>query len=97
MVYFNIKTLNSVANQRLQTSFINIDVAIATFINLVKTAVLKERLNKTCREKQAKSFEPCINVYLMYLCEMTGAKQHIHKSMVYLIIQKTVKNNIKIN
>ena len=29
-----------------------------------------------------KGFGLCTNVYLMYLCEMTRAKQHIHKYMV---------------
>ena len=47
MVSFNIETLKSGANPPLQTSFIKFDVAIATFKNLVKIAVLKERLNKT--------------------------------------------------
>ena len=51
MVSFNIETLNSDANPPLQTSFIKFDVAIATFKNLLKMAVLKERLNKTDMEK----------------------------------------------
>ena len=45
---------------------------IATFKNLLKMAVLKERLNKTGMEKEG--FELSTNVYLMYLYEMTGAK-----------------------
>ena len=44
--------------------------------------VLKERLNKTDMEKVGKSFELCPNIYLMYLCEMTGAKEHIYKYQV---------------
>ena len=51
MVSFNTETLNSGANQPLQTSFIKLDVAIATFKNLLKMEVLKERLNKTDMEK----------------------------------------------
>ena len=51
MVSFNIETLNTGANPTLQTSFIKSDVAIAKFKNLLKTAVLKERLNKTDMEK----------------------------------------------
>ena len=47
MVSFNIETLNSGPNPALQTSFIKIDVPIATFKNLLKMAVLKEPLNKT--------------------------------------------------
>ena len=49
--FFNIETLNSGANLPLQTSFIQFDVAIATFKNLLKMAVLKKRLNKTDIEK----------------------------------------------
>ena len=45
-------------------------------------AVLKERLNKTDMEKQTSIFELCTNVYLMYVCEITGAKSQIHKYMV---------------
>ena len=51
MVSFNIETLNSGTNLPLQTSFIKFDVAIATFKNLLKMAVLKERLNKKDMEK----------------------------------------------
>ena len=51
MVPFNIETLNSGANPPLQTSFIKFDVAIATFKNLLKMAVLKERLNKMDMKK----------------------------------------------
>ena len=51
MVSFNIETLNYGENSSLYTSFIKFDVAIATFNNLLKTAVLKERLNKTDMEK----------------------------------------------
>ena len=38
-------------NLRLKTSFIKFDVVTATFKNLVKMAVLKDRLNKTDIEK----------------------------------------------
>ena len=48
MVSFNIETLNSDANPPLYTSFIKFD---ATFKNLLKMAVLKERLNKKDMEK----------------------------------------------
>ena len=47
MAFFNTEILNSDANTQFQNSFIKFDVAIATFKNLLKTAVLKERLNKT--------------------------------------------------
>ena len=77
MISFNIETLNSGENPPLQNSFIKFDVAIATFENLVKMAVLRRT-----QKRQAKSLELCTNVYLMYLCEVTGAKQHIHKYMV---------------
>ena len=40
-------TLNSGASPPLWTLFIKFDVAITTFKNLLKMAVLKERLNKT--------------------------------------------------
>ena len=75
MVSFNIETLKSGANPPLQTSSIKFDVAIATLNDLLKMAELKERLNKTDMEKvrlKVLSYVP--NVYLMYLCEMTGAK-----------------------
>ena len=48
---FNIETLNFGVYPLLQTSFIKFDVAIATFKNLLKIAVLEERLNKTGMEK----------------------------------------------
>ena len=51
MVSFNIETLNSGANLPLKTFFIKFDVAIATFKNLLKMEVLKERLTKTNMEK----------------------------------------------
>ena len=51
MVSFNTETLNSGANLPLQTSFIKFDVAIATFKNLPKMALLREHLNKTDMEK----------------------------------------------
>ena len=51
MVSFNIETLNSGANPRLWTLFIKFDVAIVTFKNLLKMAVLNERLNETDMEK----------------------------------------------
>ena len=51
MVSFNIETLNSVANPPLKNSFIKFDVAIATLENLLKMAVLNNRLNKTDMEK----------------------------------------------
>ena len=51
MVSFNIETLKSGTNLPLQTSFIKFDVAIATLKNLLKMAVLKERLNKKDMEK----------------------------------------------
>ena len=51
MVSFNIETLNSGANPPLQTSFIKFDVAIAISKNLLKMAVLKDRLNKTGMKK----------------------------------------------
>ena len=51
MVFFKIETLNSGANPPLYISFIKLDVAIATFKNLLKISVLKERLNKTDMEK----------------------------------------------
>ena len=38
-------------NLQLKTSFIKFDVVTATFKNLVKMAVLKDRLNKTDMEK----------------------------------------------
>ena len=47
MVSFNTETLNSGANPPLWTSFIKFNVAVASFKNLLKMAVLKERLNKT--------------------------------------------------
>ena len=47
MVFFSIEILNSDANTQFQKSFIKFDVAVATFKNLLKMAVLKERLNKT--------------------------------------------------
>ena len=53
MVSFNTETLNSSANPLLVVLFIKFDVAIATFNNLLKMAVLKERLNKTDMEKVA--------------------------------------------
>ena len=43
IVSFNIETLNSGANPPLQTSFIKFDAAIATFKNLLKMAVLKNK------------------------------------------------------
>ena len=49
MFSFNIETLNSGANSQLKNLFIKFDVAIATFKNLLKIAVLKE--NKTGKEK----------------------------------------------
>ena len=52
----------------LQNLFIKLDVAIATFKNLLKMAVLKECLRWTWN-RQAKRFELCTNVYLMYLWE----------------------------
>ena len=51
MFSFNIETLNSGANSQLKNLFIKFDVAIATFKNLLKIAVLKENLNKTGKEK----------------------------------------------
>ena len=51
MVSFNIETLNSGANPPFQTSFMKCDVAISTFKNLLKMAVLKEHLNTTDIEK----------------------------------------------
>ena len=45
--YKTIKELNL----RLKTSLIKFDVVTATFKNLVKMAVLKDRLNKTGMEK----------------------------------------------
>ena len=51
MVSFNIEALISDANPLLQTWFINFDVVIGTFKNLLKMALLKERLNKTDTEK----------------------------------------------
>ena len=51
MVSFNIETLNSGTNPPLQNSFKKPGVAIATFKNLLKMAVLQERLNKTDMEK----------------------------------------------
>ena len=51
MVSFNIETLNSGANPPLKNSFIKFDVAIATLENLLKMAVLNNRLNKTDMEK----------------------------------------------
>ena len=43
-------------------------------------AILNNRLNKTDMENVG--FWAITNVYLMYLCEMTGAKQHIDRYMV---------------
>ena len=51
MVSCNIETLNSWANPPLQIAVIKFDVAIATFKNLLKMAVLKKRLNKADMEK----------------------------------------------
>ena len=53
MVSFKIETLNAGANLPLKNSFIKFYVAIATFNNLLKIAVLKEKecLNKTYMEK----------------------------------------------
>ena len=51
MISFTMETLNSGANPPLQILFIKFDVAIATFKNLLKMVVLKERLNKTDMEK----------------------------------------------
>ena len=51
MVSINIETLRSGLNLPLQNSFIKFDVAIATFKNLLKMAVLQECLNKTDVEK----------------------------------------------
>ena len=51
MVSFNIETPNSSTNPPLYTLFVKFDVAIATFKNLLKMAVLKERLNKADIEK----------------------------------------------
>ena len=48
---FNIETLNSGANPPLQNSFIKFNVAIANCENLLKMAVLNNRLNKTDMEK----------------------------------------------
>ena len=50
------------------------DVAIATFNNLFNMAALKERLNKRTWKSKAKPFDLSINVYLIYLCEMTRTK-----------------------
>ena len=46
-----IKTVNVCANPQLSTSLIKVDVAIATFNNLLKITFLKERLNKMDIEK----------------------------------------------
>ena len=51
MVFFNIETLNSGQNPSLWNTFKKFDVAIVTFKNLLKMAVLKGRLNKTDKEK----------------------------------------------
>ena len=51
MVSFKNDTLNSGRNLTVYISFIKFDVAIVTFKNLVKMAVLKGRLNKTNMEK----------------------------------------------
>ena len=51
MVYSNILTLISGANPPLWTSFTKFNLAIATFKNLFKMAVLKVRLNKKNMEK----------------------------------------------
>ena len=51
MVSFNTETLNSGANPPLLNSFRKFDVAVATFKNLLKMAVLEDRLNKTDIEK----------------------------------------------
>ena len=51
MVSFNTETLNSGANPPLLTSFKKFDVARATFKNLIRMTVLKERLKKTDMEK----------------------------------------------
>ena len=45
-ISFNIDRLNSGENPPLQTSFIKLDFAIATFTNLLNMAVLEEPLNK---------------------------------------------------
>ena len=50
MVSFNIEVLNSVVVSPLQTLLIKLDIAIVTFKNLLKMAVLKECLNKTNME-----------------------------------------------
>ena len=51
MVSFNIETLDSGANLPSQTLFIKFEVLIVTFKNMLKMAVLKERLDKTNMEK----------------------------------------------
>ena len=51
MFSFNIETLNSGGNSQLKNLFIKVDVAIATFKNLLKITVFKENLNKTDKEK----------------------------------------------
>ena len=54
MIFFNIKTLNSLNSGKYlpwQTSFIKFDVAVATFKNRLNMAVLEECLNKMETEK----------------------------------------------
>ena len=51
MISYNIETQDSGANPSLQTSFIKVDAAIATFKNLLKIVILKGRLKKTDMEK----------------------------------------------
>ena len=63
MVSFNIETLKSGANSSSQTLFIEFDVAIATFKNLLKMAVLKERLNTDVHRKDGLKAFKYVHMY----------------------------------
>ena len=51
MISSNIELLNSAENPPLYTTLIKFDVAIATFKNLLNTAILEEHLNNMDIEK----------------------------------------------
>ena len=58
------------------------------FQGSVKDGSLKRASRKDGHEKgRLKKFELCTNVYLMYLCEMTGVKEHIHKYVVFPLLE----------
>ena len=59
--------------------------------NLIKNNISSE---KTAITLQIKPDNICTNVYLVYLCEMTGAKKHIHR---YMVLQCSKLFNSKVS